>query len=575
MIDIRILVIDDEAEIFLFSDADKIRRQDAYKLIENESTSRTTYHVEGAYSLETYNELTDAGARKKFDVVLLDMDLSRMPGGEILFEQVIKKLANRFPVVVLSRKWDRIVSDLNFAFQEGTQIHGIVDITRFSNGGQLARNLANLLFEAVDRWQGDEDLPTLTPNEPIKIVHISDLQFGGQHTRPAKAQLRILPSEIEKAWRDYEHKHGNGESSAGKFNATFVVITGDIAEKGLPSEYLTAQEQLDKLIPELTDTSLPTRRLLLVPGNHDMSLGIANASRLMLKKRRIKKYLNKLLIWLDLDEKSRIEKLRQLEPILTWFNSLTPPFRLLSNKKWNKETLSEYSFSPFRQFAAKVTGQSAWYDSDHSSWVWSNYGYLGVLFFGINTSSEVGRDGLYRAELPQTDVLIDKLNSALSLIRLNIKKNNNPSETNEEENNDEKSDMPYIIGLMHHPIKSKMKGQKWVISNDECFETIRSSSSIHVPLVLCGHLHDASSSENIGTEEKPTHQIISSTATLSPDNRQRNAGRNVNLIVLEREKGKVVRTRWTSVPILDSGPVGEDSYTWELLGKSSQSDSCK
>jgi 3',5'-cyclic AMP phosphodiesterase CpdA len=98
-------------------------------------------------------------------------------------------------------------------------------------------------------------------NEPIRLLHLSDIHFRADKTWDSDPVLRALAVYIRR-------EVGEG------LTPDLVVITGDLAHAGKAEEYQLAREWLDReLWPVLTADRaepLPRGRLLLVPGNHDV-----------------------------------------------------------------------------------------------------------------------------------------------------------------------------------------------------------------------------------------------------------------------------------------------------------------
>ena len=103
-------------------------------------------------------------------------------------------------------------------------------------------------------------MTTTATDQPIRILHLSDLHFKAAKAWDADQVLRALAGFIR------------GEVERGMV-PDLVAITGDIAHAGTAEEYALAQTWLEtQLWPALSDR-LPRDRLLLVPGNHDVDQG--------------------------------------------------------------------------------------------------------------------------------------------------------------------------------------------------------------------------------------------------------------------------------------------------------------
>ncbi len=102
--------------------------------------------------------------------------------------------------------------------------------------------------------------------EKLTVLHVSDPQFGRNHLfggnglTPADQAhdtlFRRLHDDLDRLAAD----HG--------LRPDLMVITGDLAEWGLPSEF----EQVVDFLTALTEAvELPRRHVALVPGNHDIN----------------------------------------------------------------------------------------------------------------------------------------------------------------------------------------------------------------------------------------------------------------------------------------------------------------
>ncbi|MFZ1415544.1 MAG: HEAT repeat domain-containing protein [Defluviicoccus sp.] len=98
-------------------------------------------------------------------------------------------------------------------------------------------------------------MPATNTDQPIRLLHLSDLHFKAGTAWDADPVLRALAGFIEQEVR-------------GGLVPDLVAITGDITFAGIAKEYALARKWLDNLWPKLG--GLAPERLLLVPGNHDV-----------------------------------------------------------------------------------------------------------------------------------------------------------------------------------------------------------------------------------------------------------------------------------------------------------------
>src|SRR5262249_53098883 len=100
----------------------------------------------------------------------------------------------------------------------------------------------------------------------LTVLHVSDMQFGARHLfggnglTPADQAYDTL----------FQRLHDDLDRLAGEhgLRPDLMVVTGDLAEQGLPGEFGRAFE----FLAALTDAvSLPRRHVAVVPGNHDVN----------------------------------------------------------------------------------------------------------------------------------------------------------------------------------------------------------------------------------------------------------------------------------------------------------------
>jgi len=104
----------------------------------------------------------------------------------------------------------------------------------------------------------------------LTILHLSDLQFGCNHRYPeGKDSYRALLGKLS---TDLDHL---AEEEGVVPNA--IVVTGDLAEWSMPSEYEQVRVFLEGLVGKL---ELGKERVIVVPGNHDVSRKLCQAKRL-------------------------------------------------------------------------------------------------------------------------------------------------------------------------------------------------------------------------------------------------------------------------------------------------------
>ena len=107
-------------------------------------------------------------------------------------------------------------------------------------------------------WNLLEDVAVVASD--LTILHLSDLQFGCHHRYKGKEPYQTL---LDKLVADLEHLE-----EAYDVRANAIVVTGDVAQTSVPSEYEQARVFLDGLLAAL---KMERQRVVIVPGNHDVN----------------------------------------------------------------------------------------------------------------------------------------------------------------------------------------------------------------------------------------------------------------------------------------------------------------
>lgn len=105
---------------------------------------------------------------------------------------------------------------------------------------------------------------------PLHILHLSDLHFGSS-SRFVGSDHRELGKRFYQAIQDELRHRGTNA------NISVVIITGDIAESGLPREYQLAKDFFEGLAGEL---GLERRYFIFLPGNHDICWPLSKQAEL-------------------------------------------------------------------------------------------------------------------------------------------------------------------------------------------------------------------------------------------------------------------------------------------------------
>ncbi len=109
----------------------------------------------------------------------------------------------------------------------------------------------------------------------INILHLSDIQYGRHHVDKDDKRQRLYPDG------NYTPQLLKMKDSldilASDVRPNFIVVTGDIAEWSLRSEYQLAEEFIGGIADHL---HIDRRYVMMVPGNHDIHRKLCQAARL-------------------------------------------------------------------------------------------------------------------------------------------------------------------------------------------------------------------------------------------------------------------------------------------------------
>ncbi|MBA2592060.1 MAG: metallophosphoesterase [Gammaproteobacteria bacterium] len=326
----------------------------------------------------------------------------------------------------------------------------------------------------------------------------SDLQFGGVDPSRLDHEAGHCADKILDDW------NGNGP--------TFIAITGDIAEHGLPAEYRAAEGWLRRLINRFDGFSMPSNRILLVPGNHDVCLPFAAAPRIGLRGKQ-------------------------------------KTFTLGREEDNGRAELRAYALLPYLEFARRIVGEASLKatcvtgtsdsldESESIAWVVDQFRHLGIVFYGLNTARPIDPNSL-----PGRRVHAHSLNHIKERLQLRP-----PMRGTEQ---------PIVVGLAHHcPLSGE--GDRSV-TNPLDFRTFFSGDPM-TALFLHGHAHE----RGFKYEEGGGYRVVVSSApspTVRADKRLEDTLRGFAMIELEREVGRVTRLRqwhyeWSSHVLEKRGPA--------------------
>ena len=352
-----IMVIDDEWR----------QRKKGYDLLRRALAARAPELGIELHIAESPEQILPMSRRDRYRGAIVDAVLdANWPTCNI--EQALADLGTAVPFAVLSAHWDKTnARQIDEALKRPKWrafLHWR-DIDP-AGGGQIDYAVRALLRMIYDELQ-ISGVVDLKADEPIRLVHISDIQTGGADTKNLRLEANSCADRILTHW--------------GNRPPAFVAFTGDVAEHGTPTQYKAAREWIAYFFEHLGLGELPSDCLLYVPGNHDVNVSLGGASR----------------IRYGAGKGARARTLKLVPEIV-------------------HPDLVSYAYAPFRRYLGNICRRPFLSDDpdDQSfAWIETRFRHLGVIFYGVNTAQPPSAFGL-----PGREVSAD----ALAQIRVELNK---------------------------------------------------------------------------------------------------------------------------------------------------------
>ncbi len=415
--------------------------------------------------LEDISLLPEMITMNDYDGAIVDVVLDDYwPSANI--DDVVDQLGKlRIPIALVSKQWNELNSDkLNRAFKSkhAKTVLNWRDVSeeQFGESAYAVGQIIKLVCE-----QKGLMLEYESHDQSINIIHMSDLQFGGFDSSRLKQEASLTADKVINETR------GGG--------LTFLAITGDVAERASKSEYQAAKEWINYFTAEI-EGSNRSIHVLVVPGNHDVSIPLASSSRISLVKDDDGKHIVTL------------------------------------NQQVNDKDLLDFAYKPFADFSNEVSDTQYLADlQSELAWVESRFRHLGVVFYGINTSTPVNPEGLpFRKVAADHLAAIDKHLKKLFVDSI---------------------PQALVIGLCHHSPVSAQEDDS--VANPEVFES-HFGSRVKTGIFLHGHVHKRAI---VYSSESGCRLVRSCASTLNkgPKDRPKDSLRGFSVLKLSRKNNNV------------------------------------
>lgn len=324
------------------------------------------------------------------DAYLVDLFLSGwgMKGSEIV-EKHLPKVPRRAPIFIVSSQWGNpeVMEELAIIVRLGGNDISGGQVRTFYSWEEFADKDGKIVCEEVAKVTRKKLLTELSVfhgessamprvNEKLRILHISDIHFGD----PEFSEHFVF--------NEYEIANYLVQEEV-NLPPTLLVITGDMAYSGEPSEFAKAKEGIERLFKTVfqcpNNIEANRERMFIVPGNHDINLRLAACDSH------------------DYSRFSGSDAMLSTKPrtIPGQYNTL--------------------AWKPFTDFAVETTVDREWRYSCTKPWVSNRFLNWGLQFILFNSAAEIDSENSSKATVPvQSDLngLIDELSGGPSAYRI-------------------------------------------------------------------------------------------------------------------------------------------------------------
>lgn len=279
-----------------------------------------------------------------FDFVVLDVNLDFWG---ISFVAALTKIGSSAPVVLVSSKIPeektlvRILEGTDHA--DSVSILHIFDMSLLASLEETkAKDMAMVYCALLRASVKRKDISFIEPNQEVRILHLSDPQYGDPGTEDWSA---FIESDIAKFVKDRYPR------------IDFITITGDIVYSGKHEEYKVAHDSIERLLKGVIDGGPGScaERLVLVPGNHDVDYRMSAVP------------ISKVVSW-DCALGVKLEH---------------------DFSGGVGDNASQYAMFSFRVFAYGLTRDYRWLSSEKLNWIDDRFSSFNIRFINLNSAEEI------------------------------------------------------------------------------------------------------------------------------------------------------------------------------------------
>lgn len=286
--------------------------------------------------------------------IFLDKSDWRSTTADELLKDYIQTAPRPAPVFLLSNFWEdkRVLNILKQAGESSAKVIQYLSWYEFQEATEKSDvakskmdNLRIKIMSELNIWHA-RSVFNPAPNESIRALIISDIQFGDPNTDPKAAFAENL---IAYTLRQEDE------------TPNLIVIAGDISFNGSPDQFALARERIEEdLIGTLFGKNfidIVRDRIVVIPGNHDVNLRFSACDNY------------------------------KFNPATKVFENETHSLLDVRHQRYLNH--NDYALEPFRHFSYQLTRDRNCKESQYLTWVDKRFLNFGIRFFVLNTVSDL------------------------------------------------------------------------------------------------------------------------------------------------------------------------------------------
>ncbi len=446
-------------------------------VIDDEESRNNTYNdvLSNKFDVKIINDISDITKKEvmQFDLLVIDICLSKNVDTFTAFK-ILDEYKLTLPTVLVSGEWVKENGEPNEFILQVPNYKNVIKVVswnEFNKEGSNKRISEEIFYEFCK----NRNIAMGNDSDKSIILHLSDLQFGGDSAGTAyNDNSRIVKFLHEQS-----------------ISPDFIVITGDIADKGAKDEFSSAIQWIEQLAKELwnIDGELQyneRQKIIIVPGNHDYDISVCA---------------------------SDLYRFKFGESDKDAFDRIGEPIDFKHQK---------LGFSNFIDFACSLTKEDRWFRYlDKSINHNDRFVNFGINFIEFNS--------VYKITSRSCENRFDEFYCNLT----------NYSDRELKCNYKRFEDVINIL-IMHNPPEDYRKSTRSGEMSWNIFQTLVQDNEIN--LCLYGHTHDLKYAyelkDNGGDYCKKLICVPAPTVRLAAASRTEDANRGFNVIELQKKDGK-------------------------------------